>query len=79
MKISLPLPSRLLLVFFVVVLFPTPFVLSVVGYWHKLYAYFLLVIFMNNLFLFFVYRMRGMERSLFSPVMTTTMIRKAKI
>ena len=40
---------------------------------------FLLVTFMNNLFLFCVNRMPGMERSLFSPVMTTTMIRKAKI
>ena len=40
---------------------------------------FLLDIFMENLFLFCVNRMLGMERSLFSPVMTTTMIRKAKI
>ena len=41
--------------------------------------FFLLVIFMKKLFLFCVTRMLGMERSLFSPVMTTTMIRKAKI
>ena len=40
---------------------------------------FLLVIFMENLFLFDVNRMPGMERSLFSHVMTTTMIQKAKI
>ena len=40
---------------------------------------FLLVIFMSNLFLFCVNRMLGMERSPFSHVMTTTMIRKAKI
>ena len=39
----------------------------------------LLVTFMNNLSLFCVDRMLGMERSLFSPVMTTTMIQKAKI
>ena len=67
------------LVFFVC-LFPSRHFLSVVGEWHKLYAYvFLLVIFMENFFLFCVNRMQGMERSPFSPVMTTTMIQKAKI
>ena len=35
--------------FFVVVLFPTPFVLSVVGYWHKLYAYFFASYFQEQL------------------------------
>ena len=54
--------------------------LSVVCDWHKFYAFFfLLVIFMKKLFLFCVTRMLGMERSLFSHVMTTTMIQKAKI
>ena len=66
---------------FCFVLFPDRhFFWSIVGEWHKLYAYvFLLVIFMENLFLFCVNRMLGMERSPFSPVMTTTMIQKAKI
>ena len=79
-RLSLPLLSRLLLAFFLFVCLLLAIFLSFVGDWHKFYGYYFFASYLHGkLVSILCYRMLGMERSLFSPVMTTTMIQKAKI